>query len=844
MIDPQGRICFWNRAAECVLGHTAAEALGADVHELIAPERYHEARRRAFPRFAATGMGDAIGRTLELSARRKDGEEIPVELSLSSVSIDGRWHAVGIVRDVSARKAIERELEEQTAAANSMAAAAELARAQVQHERENLEAIFDAADVGLFLLDRDSTIVQVNDAAADLVGTGLAEFIGRRPGDALQCVHALSTSEGCGHASACQSCGMRNSFEHAMQTGERVRHVEVEQCVIVDGAERQCFYLVSASRIHLSGEPFALVVVADITEQKRNEQRLRDSEARFQAVFEKALMGIAIVEVGTKTIVSVNPAACRMMGEPAERLVGTRCRDRFCRAGYNRCPILEQDVRVENLQSTLLHSSGRETPILKSAAMMMLDGRLHLIECFVDIDARVRAEQELRQAAEYDRLTELPNRRLLVARLERLIARCESGHHHFAVLFLDFDRFKVVNDSLGHGVGDLLLKQIAHRLAVALEDPARPGRLDEATTIARWGGDEFVVLLGDLPDTDVAVTVADRLLGALAQPYTLGEHEVVSTASIGIVTSDVSASDAETMLRDADAAMYEAKAAGKGRYALFDTSMRQRAEDRLRIEIELRRVLDEGELSLVYQPIIDLDTGEVESLEALLRWHHPQLGEVPPDRFIPIAEETGLIVPIGRWVLEEACCQFASWRRTLGRAAPRSISVNLARQQLTSPYLVRIVGDALEASGVSPASLHLEVTESEIMSDTKLARETLESLRALSVKIDIDDFGTGYSSLACLQEFPIDVLKMDRAFVSNVTRGRNFAALAHAVVELAENLGIRVIAEGIESIDELLVVHTMGCRYGQGYLLGRPMPADDVPHFRVARDPLDRRRSA
>ncbi|MEI8194385.1 MAG: EAL domain-containing protein [Phycisphaerae bacterium] len=458
----------------------------------------------------------------------------------------------------------------------------------------------------------------------------------------------------------------------------------------------------------------------------------------------------------------------------------------------------------------------------------------HYLAVKENITIRKAMEEELRTTSQTDKLTGLPNRVLLSDRLQQAILRAKRHTNcHFAVLFLDLDRFKTINDSLGHGVGDLLLQKIAQRLQVMVRSGDSVIRPPRGNIAARLGGDEFVVLLDDLASPDDAVRVADRLLEAFAEPYQLGAHKVYSTASIGIVTSAIPADTAEDILRDADTAMYEAKLAGKGQYVVFDIVMRERVQNRLNLENDLRRAIEGGELFLMYQPIVSLQTGATESLEALVRWRHPTRGLISPGEFIPIAEDTGLILPIGEWVLREACGRFAQWQACLGAAAPRSISVNLSRNQLLLPDLPRTIAEILAQTGVAAGCLHLEVTESAVMKDIAAATKMLHAIKAIGVKLDMDDFGTGYSSLSCLHEFPVDVLKIDRSFVANIDRGRDFAALVHAVAQLARNLNISVIAEGIETVEQALMLQSLDCEFGQGYLFSKPLPADQVAAFRI-----------
>ena len=429
---------------------------------------------------------------------------------------------------------------------------------------------------------------------------------------------------------------------------------------------------------------------------------------------------------------------------------------------------------------------------------------------------------QLQERAYNDVLTGLPNRASILRSIQDAIDRKDD--HHFALLFLDFDRFKLINDSLGHDVGDELLKEIAQRLHKTF-------RATDKIISARLGGDEFVVLLNDLSSEADAVLVAERLVQVFLERYKLGPHSVYSTASIGVVTNEHCHKSADEMLRDADLAMYEAKAAGKGRYAVFDRNLRGKALIRLRVEGELREAITRTEFVLFYQPIVSLESGELEGVEALIRWKHPQHGLTFPDEFIPVAEETGLIVPIGTWVLDEACRQFAEWRTSLAGGGPRCIHVNVSRRQLLLPNLVDIVKQTLERHAIPPECLHLEVTESMIMHDWKTTVATLGELRAIGVKIDMDDFGTGHSSLSCLHKFPIDVLKIDRTFVANVQKVRDYAALLHAILTLADNLGLHVVSEGIEDADQLAVLQGLGCQFGQGYYFAKPLSVDDLEAY-------------
>jgi diguanylate cyclase (GGDEF)-like protein/PAS domain S-box-containing protein len=453
----------------------------------------------------------------------------------------------------------------------------------------------------------------------------------------------------------------------------------------------------------------------------------------------------------------------------------------------------------------------------------------HYVAVKENITARKAMENELRTAALTDKLTGLPNRALICDRLQQAVLRFRRNNAlHFAVLFLDVDRFKTINDSLGHDFGDLMLKEVAQRLRVALRCGDSVSRSMSQDVAARLGGDEFVILLDSIASPADAILVADRLIGALSKPFRLGQTEVCTTVSIGIVTSNNAEDTAEEVLRDADTAMYEAKLAGKGRYTLFDASMHKRVQNRLDLENDLRSAIEARQIFLMYQPIVSLKTGTIEGVEALVRWNHPRRGILLPGEFVPIAEETGLIIPLGDWVLREACGQFACWRDKLGDACPPSISVNLSRHQLLLSDLPQTIKQALTTSGMTPDCLHLEITEGALMKDLAATIHMLTAMKTIGVKLEVDDFGTGYSSLACLRQFPIDVLKIDRSFVTNLNRGQDFVALVQTITQLARNLRIIVVAEGIETAQQMSTLQSLRCDLGQGYLFSQPMTPDEI----------------
>ena len=430
-----------------------------------------------------------------------------------------------------------------------------------------------------------------------------------------------------------------------------------------------------------------------------------------------------------------------------------------------------------------------------------------------------RLFEEMREQALHDPLTGLPNRALLLERLRHGQARAEKRGTSVAVLFLDLDRFKVINDSLGHHFGDQLLVEVARRISTTV----RP-----ADTATRFGGDEFVVLCEDLIGEGHAIDLADRLVAGFEQPFFVGEEQVFLTASVGVAVSSSTDDEPVALVRDADAAMYRAKAKGRARCEVFDQEMRAAAIDRLETENDLRRALERGELRLAFQPTVDVATQHVVGAEALVRWQHPTRGLVDPASFIPLAEETGLIHPLGRWVLREACVQLAQWSEELGRHDQLSVAVNLSPHQLCDPEIVEQVAATLASTGADPHRLVLEITESALLDDVDAALDVLERLRALGVRIALDDFGTGWSSLSYLNRLPVDVLKIDRSFVDRLGGDRRDRSIVAGMIDLAHALDLVVVAEGVETPSQLSDLFAMGCDVAQGYYFSRPVPAAEV----------------
>ncbi len=483
---------------------------------------------------------------------------------------------------------------------------------------------------------------------------------------------------------------------------------------------------------------------------------------------------------------------------------------------------LDESFEVE---LRMIHAQGKTVWMLcRGAVVRDKTGRaVRVAGSLADITEIKDAQELLRKAAEHDRLTDLPNRELFKEKLDTALQHAQDDpSHKLAVLFFDFDRFKVINDSLGHNVGDALLIDIAKQFEYVLR---------HGDTAARFGGDEFVVLLNDLRDYDEAFEAADRLLKIFAKPHNLMGHQVTSTASIGLVTNEQAYTAADDMIRDADAAMYQAKETGKNQTVVFDKAMHEQALDRLRLETDLRNALAHDEIHLLYQPIIELSTGELSGFEALVRWHHPQRGIVSPVDFIPIAEDTGLIVDIGSWILKTASQQIADWNRRLCTDRPLGININVSKRQLLNPAFMDEVIECQRQHNLHSQELKLEITESIISDDRADVVSLLRDLRAHGCLIVMDDFGTGVSSLSTLHNYPIDILKIDQAFIRVLDRDRSLLAVVSSITSLAENLGILTVAEGVETQDIVGALQSIDCTWAQGYHFAKPLSTADAEAY-------------
>ena len=567
----------------------------------------------------------------------------------------------------------------------------------------------------------------------------------------------------------------------------------------------------------------------ELGDRKRAEQTAQDSERSYRTLFEDNPQPMWISDVATFEFLAVNDAAVAHYGYSRSEFLAMGIRDIV--AGEHGDGTSSAELHeLHRLHGANVvgppHRSGPWRHITRDGAEISVEITSHTIRfggrearfaLAVDVTERLAYEAQLQHLALHDELTGLANRTLLLDRLSSAIAQAPRHMATVGVLYLDLDHFKPVNDIYGHAAGDEVLRALASRLT----ETARPG-----DTVARIGGDEFVVLCPELVGETEAISVAGRIEGVLATPFQIGNAEVVLTASIGVIMS-TGAGTADELLRDADAAMYRAKERGGNRFEIFEDDIRTRTLTRLQTGNELRDAIRAGELRVYYQPEIDLRTGTCSGVEALVRWQHPTRGLLAPVDFIPLAEENGLIVPLGAWVLRTACRQAAEWRNE--NNALRTVSVNLSAKEIAQPDLVTRVSEALDQAGLDPSALRLEITETSIMEDPQGAGEILASLRDLGVRLDIDDFGTGYSSLLYLRRYAVDFLKIDRSFVAGLGQNPQDDAIVASVIDLAHAFGIRVVAEGVETIAQATLLRNQGCDFGQGFLWARPVPASELP---------------
>jgi diguanylate cyclase (GGDEF)-like protein/PAS domain S-box-containing protein len=794
-MDLDGTILSWNAAAQRLYGYAAEEAVGVSVSILSPPD----SREDIASILERIRRGERIDHFNTIRVR-KGGTPLQVSLSVSPVR-DGQGRIVGastMTRDISQQIRAEQALRE---------------------SEERFRKVFADGPVGMALLGEGSRFLEANESLARMLGHTTDELARLTFPDVT---HPADLDLDVGLA--------RKLFD-----GEIPGYQIEKRCVSKSGETIWINLTASVVRDVAGSAPYGLAIIENITDRKGAEKALRDAKERFASAFDNAPIGIALTSLAGDFL-QVNRALCRMTGYSEEELLAWQFQDLSHPDDIDAerpylGQVLSGEIRSYQIEKRYRHADGHTIWVLVSMSMVTDSGgqALHIILQAEDVTERRLAEEQLVHRSLHDPLTELPNRMLFMDRLGQALRRDERRPGSVAVMFVDLDHFKVINDSMGHEAGDQVLGVIASRLQSIL----RPG-----DTVSRFGGDEFVILCEDILDERQAVRIADRLARTVAQPLPLPTGDVVVTASVGIALAMDATDRPEALIRDADAALYRAKERGRARHELFDHAMGMRAVKRMETENELRQAIERGELRLHYQPIVRAGNGRIASVEALVRWEHPEKGLLPPDEFISVAEETGLIEPLGSWVLHEACSQFGRWQARAPDGLPLVMAVNLSARELGRQGFVGRVEDALAEVRMDPTNLCLEITETVLIEAARSARSALDELRKIGVSLAIDDFGTGYSSLTYLKRFQVDSLKVDRSFVEGLGRDPEDTAIVTAVVALAHALGLSTVAEGVESHEQLEQVQSLGCDFVQGYYFAAPQPADMLQDILLSDRPL------
>lgn len=780
-ITQEGIYTYVNQAYADMLGFDVMEMTGTPYMNFIAPED----RRFLEELWKKRRAGQWEQNAYEVQLLKKDGHtRVLASVRSGPIMLGGRLASTGTIRDITEERRTQQAL---------------LATEQ------KYRAIFENAVVGMYQSTPTGQYLKANQALARIFGF-------ETPEELIRSVNNISELY--------SSPAERSVVNSELERVGRVTGKEVE----MRRHDGQSIWISLSARVVRDDDGNVVYYegsLHDITARKRAEAALQNSEQRYRMLVDHSQVGVFINENGRYTY--VNHAFAAMLGYTETELNGMSYRDIFppdeLAAADDRFQRRQRGEDVpNNYESTLLCKDKRtHISVTHSIGTIDRDGHCFMIGTVRDVTEQKRFEEQLKHNATHDPLTGLPNRTLFIERLAKAMERSRpKDAPGYAVLFIDLDSFNVVNDSLGHAAGDELLVQVAQRLKECL------GPWD---TLARHGGDEFTVLVGQTLEVDDAVEVAERMLAELLRPVRLGDNEIYTNASIGIAPGHPDYASTEELLRDADTAMYRAKAAGKAGYVVFDQEMYAKARARLRVETELRQALDNRELRVHYQPIVTLDEGRLRGFEALLRWQHPVRGLLAPDEFLKVAEETGLILPIGWWLLREACIQTRIWRERHPEARDLTVSVNLAHKQFMYAGLPQQISAALQEARLPAEGLHLEITETVFLENPKAAESTLRRLLSLGVALHLDDFGTGYSSLSYLSALPLDTLKIDRSFVTDMERNAKHAAIVRTIVELARDLGMNTIAEGVESVQHLHLLGDLGCRAVQGHLFA---PALDL----------------
>lgn len=718
------------------------------------------------------------------------GEEIPVESNAHLFQLGDQHAVMSVVRDIRERKRHEKVL-----------------RATEAKYRQ----IFENAVEGIYQSTPEGKLINANPALAELLG--------------FDSVADLITHGGT----------VQRFYVNRQQRAELLRRIE-ERGSYADAEYEIIRY--DGSRIWVSDNARAVRgkagrvqyyegTLQDITPRKLAEEALSQSEEKYRTLVDTSQDGVFIAQ--HNRLVYVNQALARMAGYSVAEMTQSELIPLI--APEDQGPVLQyyemhkaSNSGPKRFELHLLHKNGHtRIAVAAHVGSIVYRGEHAITGTVRDVTEQKKAEQQLVYTAYHDVLTGLPNRAFFLERLKQAMERARRrSAPSFAVLFLDLDRFKLINDSLGHTYGDKLLIAIAKRLRECM----RPADL-----LARHGGDEFTVLVEDIESASGAVAVAERIHNALLRPFNVDNHEVFTNASTGIVASAPHYSDPDEMLRDADTAMYRAKAAGKAAYVMFDDAMHELAKAHLTLETDLRHALERNEFRLFYQPIVDIATRRITGFEALLRWQHPHRGLLAPAEFLTITEETGLIIPVGTWVLETACAQLQAWRRQFPAFRELAVNINIANRQFSHWDLPDWINRTLRETGLPASCLRLEITENVFMANKQVAAAMLAQLKQLGISLQMDDFGTGYSSLSGLRTYPLDTLKIDRSFIQDIADNAEDYAIVRTIAQLGQQLDMEIVAEGVEHERQLELLRNIGCTLAQGYYFAYPMDATTVEKF-------------
>ncbi|MGD0630531.1 MAG: PAS domain S-box protein [Terracidiphilus sp.] len=780
-----------------IVGYAADELLCLNAIDITDPLYAPE----CVPLLEQCALGTLERASFEKRYIRKDGTPTWVKVSLSAErdSQGHPIHLISFVEDINLRKNAE----------ESLAAAQEALRHSEQRYRTAFQTSIDAININRL---NDGVYIDVNKAFLEIVGFSHDEVIGRSSID-------LGIWADCADRERMVDQVSRNFFCRDLEAQFRKKNGEV------------FWGLMSASLIEVEGVPCVLSVTRDISSAKAAEQlltqaaeALRVSEERYRTVFQTSLDPILINRTSDRRFIDVNQAFLNVMGFERDEVIGRTSLELNLWADprdlENVDEILKQTLQCRNVEIQFRKKNGEKLWGLMSSSVIEIDGVQCVLTVTRDISNAKAAEEEIRSLAFYDPLTGLPNRRLLMERLHLTLALSARTGRLRALLFVDLDNFKTLNDTLGHQTGDLLLQEAAKRLTACVR---------EADTVGRLGGDEFVLMLEDLSDLpeDAAAqakAVGEKILSVVALPYQLNGRECRSSASIGIAVFGTRRESSNEILQQADIAMYQAKAAGRNTMRFFAPALQAAVNARAALEEDLRESIRTGQFVLYYQP--QIDRNRMIGAEALLRWTHPSRGILPPGEFIPLAEETGLILPLGKWVLDAACAQIAAWAGNR-HTARLAVSVNISVRQFHQPEFVEQVLQALKSSRANPANLRLELTESILVENVQDVIDKMKELKSHGLRFSLDDFGTGYSSLAYLKKLPLDQVKIDRSFIRDILTEESSAAIAQTIISLSRAMGLPVIAEGVETEEQREYLTRMGCHAFQGFLFGHPLPLEE-----------------